>query len=429
MNKKTGQKSDNEKAPTKSDDKKWWHELEEQLSSRWDFRYNSITGSPEFKEKEPGSSWEPVTDFALNSIVRRLQTDANNPKATVSRVAARINSDFAPSVNPVEEYFQGLRDAAGAIDGFCSGLRLANETQRDLFRRLFRKWVIASVANVFERDRCANHTCLVFTGGQGIGKSTAIRAMVPPELWPYYFEGHWNPENKDSLIALAVYFLINLDDSLAGITSKAINELKAGLTINTVTVRRPYDRYPVKMDRIASFTACSNEQTFLHDSTGNRRFLPFELSSIDMDAIKSIPLSAMWGEAYHAYKAGEVYWIGGEDQSELTEHNSNFEVQTPEFDLLTDYFQKPEMGGYPLHLTADEIITKLQQGGKTSSKLSIKKMGEALKKAGFERVKKRIHGNSVYRWEVVELPEKKKHDPEAPESFQQDAHEKDDCPF
>lgn len=382
------------------DKMKWWEELEADFSASYETRYNIVLGQPEFRRKGK-TEWRPVQDRDVYSMVRHLRRSKGNEKVSKDKLTELIISDFSPAVDPLQDYFSRLPDAPGAIARYAELLTLAKEEDRDLFLELFRKWIIATVANVFEEDKCANHTCIIFTGEQGIGKSKAISALVPDELISYYYEGALNPESKDSQFSLAENFIINLDDSLAGITAKAINELKALLTINRIKQRRVYDRFNTTAPRRASFAACSNEVTFLHDATGNRRFMPFELSAIDHAAAKSFPLGELWGEAFHAYKRGEVYWIAGEELDRLAEHNQDFEVQTPEYETVVKYFQLPDQGGLPEHLTATDVMEKLRGKGYTT--LSMKKLGEALRKAGFERKKRKVGGNVIQAYTMVEV--------------------------
>lgn len=404
----------------------WWDDLENDLSEFYEFRYNVVLGRAEFRSKAKRAAWRPLEDRDIYTILRKLRKERNTPKASKEKIIEILLSDFSASTDPLQEYFSRLPDVPGAISRYASCLTLEREeAERPLFEAMFRKWIIATVANVFEEERCANHVCLIFTGGQGIGKSTALRALVPPEIAAYYYEGHFNPENKDASFLLAENFFINLDDSLAGITAKQINELKAVLTRNKVEERRAYDRFNTNAPRRASFAACSNEVTFLHDATGNRRFMPFELAAVDLEAVKSFPVAELWGEAFHAYKRGEVYWIAGEELDQLALHNQDFEVQTPEYEAVVKYFQLPDLGGVPDYLTATDVMEKLK--GKGYSSLSMKKLGEALRRAGFIRKSRSISGNKVYAYSLVEVAAGIPSEPCAAEPLQDAVEE--DCPF
>ena len=165
-------------------------------------------------------------------------------------------------------------------------------------------------------------------------------------------------------------------------------EFKGLLTKNTVKIRRAYARYSEELPKVCSFIASSNEAQFLHDPTGSRRFLPFEIQAIDINTAQSIDINALWSQSTQLYRDGFIYWLSQEDQGQLNEYNSQFEVQSNEYEVLITYLRPTQDGEKAEEdLTNAEILAYLQE--KVSLKFSAKKLGEALRKAGFERYQKR----------------------------------------
>jgi len=369
--------------------------LEDALKEFWDFRFNAITRMPEFRKKgEP--EFIRMDDYSLNSITRKLR-NRKKSGANKARIAETIESSFSPLINPIEEYFKQMQpDGKDHIKALCATVSPL-EDQVDMFEKYFTKWAVGAVANVFTKDRCANHLCFILTGQQGAFKSTWIRQLCPPALINYYFEGNLDPENKDDLFATTANFIYNLDDYFAEVTKKKINSLKSFITKDTVNARRAYGRYPEELPKICSFIASSNDDTFLHDPTGNRRFIPFEVTAIDIETAKKINIDQVWAQAYLLFRKGHRYWLDKEDQKELKAHNSKYEVQSLEFDLINTYFQLPKnRNEADLYLNSADIIDKLS--AKSSIRISSKKVGEALKKAGFARFQKRLEGRRNPSW-------------------------------
>jgi len=361
--------------------------LEKFLAEKYDFRFNEITRMPELREKGAGE-WVRMDDYRLNSIVRAAKRKGLKA-ASKARVAETIESDFARLANPIQEYFKelDLSDAHDYIGDLVA--TVTPVTDADMFRKYFEKWLVAAVANVFILDRCANHQCFILTGKQGAYKSTWIRNLCPPALTEYYFEGNLDPENKDDLFATTANLLYNMDDYFASITAKKIDQFKGFLTKNIVNARPPYGRYPINLPKICSFIASSNETQFLHDHTGSRRFLPFEVSAIDIEAAQAIDIDNVWAQAYSLYLEGFEYWHTREDQVELQQHNEQYEVQTLEYELFTSYFSRPETEEEATaFLTTPGIYTRIVNR-EPGVRLSIKKLGEAINRAGFERVQRR----------------------------------------
>ena len=153
---------------------------------------------------------------------------------------------------------------------------------------------------------------------------------------------------------------------------------------------------------LASFVASVNGNDFLTDPTGSRRLLPFEVLSIDIQRAKAISMDNVYAEAKALLNMGFRYWFDDDEIAELYRESEDFQVQTAEMELLLCCFEKPtEDESYSL-MTTTEILTYL--GIYTHQPLVAKRMGEALKKAGYIKVSKRRNGGSpIYVYKIRKI--------------------------
>ena len=137
-------------------------------------------------------------------------------------------------------------------------------------------------------------------------------------------------------------------------------------------------------------------------NTGSRRFLPFEVLSIDIERAKAISMDNVYAEAKALLKSGFRYWFDDDEIAELYIESEDFQVQTEEMELLLRCFEKPtEDESYSL-MTTTEILTYL--GIYTHQPLVAKRMGEALKKAEYIKVSKRRNGGSpIYVYKIRKI--------------------------
>ena len=137
-------------------------------------------------------------------------------------------------------------------------------------------------------------------------------------------------------------------------------------------------------------------------NTGSRRFLPFEVLSIDIERAKAISMDNVYAEAKALLKSGFRYWFDDDEIAELYRESEDFQVQTAEMELLLRCFEKPtEDESYSL-MTTTEILTYL--GIYTHQPLVAKRMGESLKKAGYIKVSKRRNGGSpIYVYKIRKI--------------------------
>lgn len=378
--------------------------IEYQLRSLYNFRFNTIKSRTEYREANSSDTFLPVTKFVLNSLRRELDVTAGIT-TSADNIRAILESNFAERVHPIREYLSALPLLNPAEHGYLKSLldtvKVANP---DKWEEYATKWLIGVVANAIRDTGCQNHTCLVLTGEQGKFKTTWLDYLCPKPLKSYLFTGKIDPQNKDVLTLIAEYLFINIDDQLRELNKRDENELKNLITTPAVKYRRPYDTYIEEYPHLASFMASVNGNDFLTDPTGSRRFLPFEVISIDKEKAESVNMDNVFSEIMYLYRNGVRYWFDDTEIEELHRLSTGFHVQTVEFEMLMQGFEKPLAEDENQYfMTTAQILIHLR--GFSSVSLSEKRMGEALRKAGFKRVQKRINNNPspVYGYRIKKI--------------------------
>ncbi len=381
-------------------------EIETYLSSYYEFRYNTVLGRTEYRSKDD-AHFSKVGRYEINTLRRELDNDVGIITSS-DNLYSIIESSFSPRINPIQEYFKGLPlvDVSSsspfslkAIPDLASCVVVRNSNK---WLPYLTKWLVAVVANAMDDRECRNHTCLVLTGEQGKFKTTFLDLLCPPALHGYSYTGKIYPQEKDTLTYIGQNLIVNIDDQLKALNKRDENELKNLITCPMVKYRMPYDKYVEEHPHLASFVASVNGNDFLTDPTGSRRFLPFEVLSIDIERAKAISMDNVYAEAKALLKSGFRYWFDDDEIAELYRESEDFQVQTAEMELLLRCFEKPtEDESYSL-MTTTEILTYL--GIYTHQPLVAKRMGEALKKAGYIKVSKRRSGGSpIYVYKIRKI--------------------------
>ena len=381
-------------------------EIETYFSSYYEFRYNTVLGRTEYRSKDD-AHFSKVGRYEINTLRRELDNDVGIITSS-DNLYSIIESSFSPRINPIQEYFKGLPlvDVSSsspfslkAIPDLASCVVVRNSNK---WLPYLTKWLVAVVANAMDDRECRNHTCLVLTGEQGKFKTTFLDLLCPPALHGYSYTGKIYPQEKDTLTYIGQNLIVNIDDQLKALNKRDENELKNLITCPMVKYRMPYDKYVEEHPHLASFVASVNGNDFLTDPTGSRRFLPFEVLSIDIEKAKRISMDNVYAEAKALLKSGFRYWFDDEEIAELYRESEDFQVQTAEMELLLRCFEKPaEDENYSL-MTTTEILTYL--GIYTHQPLVAKRMGEALKKAEYIKVSKRRNGGSpIYVYKIRKI--------------------------
>ena len=98
---------------------------------------------------------------------------------------------------------------------------------------------------------------------------------------------------------------------LAGIRSAIDEKIKAYISNRTDVYREPYARASVGVPRQQVFIGTTNADSYLNDPTGNRRFWPVKVGTIDLDALTR-DRDQLWAEAVARFDAGEAWWPHGD---------------------------------------------------------------------------------------------------------------------
>ena len=382
-------------------------EIEEYLSIHYEFRYNTILGRTEYRSRA-NSNFTKVGRYEINTLRRELDNDVGIITSS-DNLYSIIESSFSPRVNPIQEYFKRLPlvDVSSsspfslkAIPELVSCVLVRNS---DKWLQHLTKWLVAVVANAMDDRERRNHTCLVLTGEQGQFTTTFLDLLCPPALHGYSYTGKIYPQEKDTLTYIGQNLIVNIDDQLKALNKRDENELKNLITCPMVKYRMPYDKYVEEHPHLASFVAAVNGNDFLTDPTGSRRFLPFEVLSIDIERAKAISMDNVYAEAKALLNIGFRYRFDDDEIAELYRESEEFQVQTAEMELLLRCFEKPtDDNPHCSYMTTTEIITYL--GYYTHHPLPLKHMGEALRRTGFEKVSRRRDGGSpIYVYKVRKI--------------------------
>ena len=356
--------------------------LEMFLNKRYNFRYNIVTGKLEYKRVR-NQKYKPVTDFVENSILREVLKA--KVKCSIQGLRYLLLSDYCEQYDPFKTYFESLNEVESEVDYISQLANTITTTKQDLWLECFKKWFVAMVACV-TNEKVVNQTVIVFSGKQGIGKTTWMEKLVPKPLKDYLFSGTINPNNKDTLIHLAECMLINLDE-LENLNKTEIGSLKEIITKSHIRMRKAYGHNNETLPRRASFAGSVNTAQFLNDTTGSRRFLCFEVEHIEYH--HNVNLDNCYKQALHLIDEGFRYWFNNEEIKNINQNNEQYQIKSPEEELLLTWFEKADKETATAFLNTTQIATRLAYFGNINiSNATIIQLGKALKKLDFIRLVK-----------------------------------------
>ena len=365
------------------------------LMDRILLRHNVITGRVEYRMpsdyEHEGTDWQPISDRVVNSLWSELSATKTVRAPDIYRV---VESDFVPQFNPFSFYLEHLPpwDGQDYLMELAMSVSVKGEVEEQLlFAQYLKKWLVGMVAGWLD-DRVVNNVILVLIGEQGSYKTTWFNYLLPPDLRAYFYtKTNAGRMGRDDLLTLAQYGLICCEE-LDTMRPSELNQLKAAVTMPSIDERAAYAHYHEHRKHIASFCGTGNNIQFLSDPTGNRRWLPFEVESIDAPQDHPLNYVGIYSQAYALYRQGFQFWFSKAEILKLSEHNRQFETPRLEDELVQQYFRQPssnEPGEFISVAFALQLV-----GCNITQKLSTVALGRAFVNQGF--AKKTVHNVRGY---------------------------------
>ena len=403
--------------------------------------------------------WREMSKHDINSIVCHAAQEYDQ-NITSREVLTALQSDLIPDVHPLREYIQSLKpytnDQPDWIDMVARQVRVRNNNEENickedninnlcarptlalakddmfplsqplsnvgeaeelsmlssekkhptpsadaLWRICFKKWFVAMVAS-WMNDEVVNHQVLVLIGRQGIYKTTWLEHLIPPHLRAYACKLANSAElNKDDRLRIAEFGLISLDE-IDSMNTRELNQLKSVITATDVNERAAYGYTKERRIRLASFCASGNRRDFLTDITGNRRWLPFEVESIQNPFFTTLPYERMYAQAWAlANDPTFCYWFELDEIEVLEEHNKHFRDESNEEQLLPILFDVPAEGKGEFMTTA-QISERLVTYGNIKKPMALSRLGMVLGTVGYKAISPRINGTRTRGWIVYQ---------------------------
>ncbi|MDY6231921.1 VapE domain-containing protein [Peptostreptococcus porci] len=198
------------------------------------------------------------------------------------------------------------------------------EEIKTLYDSMVLKFLISIVVinigdDLFRKESPNIEGTLVLKGPQGIGKTTWFRNLVPKG---FFKEGAILNDHKDTKIETYKYILVELGELETTTRKEATGFLKNELTRTSIEYRVPYAKSSIKFARHTMFCGTVNEDTFLKDSTGNRRFWVIPVKSIDLDT--QININDLWAEIVTTFRLGCIWYLDKDEKQLLEQLNKNY---------------------------------------------------------------------------------------------------------
>jgi hypothetical protein len=357
-------------------------------------RYNEMILQPEWRED---GAWRPTDDGVVGRVRVDLEREHGIEAAVDNiRLALRTVADGL-RVHPVREYLRGLSwDRAPRL---CDlGPRVLGSKADELTARKLTAFMVSAVARAYQPGAQVD-TVLVLVGPQGARKSTFFRVLAGD----YFADSHMDLTNKDAYLQMRSTWIYEWGEVEKITATRRAEEIKAFLTSPHDTFRPPYGHAVTQVARSNVFVGTTNDDRFLSDDTGNRRWWPVMVTrTVDVGLLMR-DRDQLWAEAVALYQSGYQWWLTPEEAAAHEDHVERHRVVDPWEDTVGAWLSREwaalKARDSIKYLTTHIVLTKaLGLTPKDMRSADVNRLSKVLRRMGMEPRRVRLTPGEIAAW-------------------------------
>ena len=285
-----------------------------------------------------GTEWRDTDDAETRTYLRDVYTEFSSKQLILDNITSYSNRN---RFHPVKDYFNSLPAWDGtkrAEKLFVDFLR-ADDTP--FTREVTLNWLTAAIARIFNPG-CRYQTALVLHGNQGIGKSYIIE-RIGGQWYSAIIDDVDDPHILDAIKNI----WIGEFKEMAAMKKVDIDHIKSFIERSEDNRRFSYDRRTSKIKRHCVFAITVNDDMFLSDMTGNRRYMIIHCNSKPRDYVEGLTddyIKQVWAEVYAHYN--ELFADGFDEKKLALSRDAQIQSDSVAENYLRDDGMTSEIKAY-----------------------------------------------------------------------------------
>ncbi len=238
----------------------------------------------------------------------------------------------------------------------------------------------------------------VLIGAQGLRKSRGVAAMAPMETFATTMSFH-EPEVERAR-KMRGTLVVELAE-LQGLKSREREEILAWITRSVEHWTPKYKEMSTTYGRRFICFATSNEDDFLDNPNGERRWLPLRVERrVDTDGIAKV-CEQLWAEGLVRYLESGIAWQDAERLA--VEQHAAFKSEDSWASAVTKWLDHPDMSGETPRKRSWLTLQDVAEGALSMPARTVRfgdqrRLGQVMRSLGFELSPRKVNGRSEKVW-------------------------------
>jgi len=350
------------------------------------------------QEIQHGKKWLELDDSDFVPIQRKISAMYPQFRMVSKEMVIDAIQDAcrANSYDRAADYVKKIKwDGKGRLD---SWLHQVYGVENNAYHKAVGANFFKGMVKRIIKPGCKFDTVMILEGKQGCGKSTSLSLIAGN----WHLETTMKADNKDFFLQFKGKLIVEFSEGETMSRTETKN-MKAMISTRVDTYRAPYGRIMKDVPRRCIFAMTTNQDEYLKDESGNRRFFPVEVvrERVDLEWIRN-NRDQMFAEALHRVEVlkESVY----EYPSEAEEYQMDKMVRSPYEEDISKWLKNPFIGGTQARDLAEGIsISEVWSYALIGDKAKMRKseemqIGLALRQMGFEKRKSGPKESRNWRW-------------------------------
>ncbi|MCI9523568.1 MAG: hypothetical protein HFF01_00765 [Erysipelotrichaceae bacterium] len=288
---------------------------------------------PWWGHNKKDNGWKDEDDAALRYLLEKDYKIVAKGKVDDAIMYTHEQNAF----NPVTDYLDTLTwDGTERLDMLF--IDYLGSTDNDYTRAVTRKAFTAAIARAYEPG-CKYDYMPVLVGAQGIGKSHLLTIMGGD----WFTDSLTSLAGKEGYEALHGSWIVEMAE-LTATRKTDVERIKQFISQRNDRYRKAYAKRVTDNPRKCVFFGTTNDNEFLRDYTGNRRFWPLDTDKErrTKDLFKDLPKERdqIWAEAKYRYEQKEPLYLEGDLLKAAETVQDKYTYKSPKEGIIQDYLER-----------------------------------------------------------------------------------------
>jgi predicted P-loop ATPase len=342
--------------------------------------------------------WRGFTDADYTRLQIRLEQQGFKK---LTKEMLRDGVWLVADDNRFDSAIQWLRtlewDGVARVESFLTAYMGVVDSE---YVRAVSRYMWTAMAGRVLSPGCEAPMAPVFVGKQGAGKTRAVKALAP--AIDFYSELNLAERDAEASRRMRGRLVLELGE-LRGLHTRDAESIKAFISRTHEEWRTLYKEFNTHFARRFLFFGTTNQEEFLGDETGERRWLPIMVGVCDPEGIARDCLQ-LWAEACVVYDLTDIDWRDAERLA-VAVHASHkiSDAWTP---IVDQWLDTP--GDFEDETTTprsrdflranDVLVEALRFDAKSLGKREEMRIGKVLQALGYVRDRRSVNKKQQFVW-------------------------------